>query len=65
MPGWLGQVARKITSPTRSLGAVRLADLIQLMEEAGKLNENEEVAQLASLIREEFDRVIHYINQLP
>lgn len=58
-------VAHKLKSSTRTIGAVQLADLIQLMEDAGKLNENCEVAKLVSLIAEEFDRVVHYINQLP
>ena len=56
--------AHKIKSSTRTIGAVQLADLIQLMEDAGKLNESGKVTRLASLIREEFDRVVHYINQL-
>lgn len=57
-------LAHKIKSSTRTIGAVQLADLIQLLEDAGKLNENDEVARLASLIKEEFDRVVHYINRL-
>lgn len=52
----------KFKSSSRAIGAGQLADLIQSMEDAAMARENERVLDLASLITEEFDRVIQYIN---
>lgn len=54
--------AHKFKSSSRAIGAAQLADLIQLIEEAAKINQNEEVNRLASLIKDEFDKVVQFIN---
>lgn len=59
----VAMVAHKFKSSSRTIGAGQLADLIQLIENAAEINENEEVIKLASLITEEFDKVVQYINR--
>lgn len=57
--------AHKLKSSSRTIGAVKLAELIQLVEDAGKKCHDNEVTMLAPQLNEEFDRVIDYINKLP
>ncbi len=57
--------AHKLKSSSRTIGAVQLAELIQLVEDAGRNSRNDEVSKLAPQLEEEFDRVINYINELP
>ena len=56
-------LAHKFKSSSRTIGAGQLADLVQSIEDAAEINENEEVNKLASLITDEFDKVVQYINR--